>query len=63
MYRNRCLHLEDQSAETLAAQLAAKSADLTLEELMAVERFVEQIGGIENARLAVEMLKKLDRAA
>ncbi len=63
MFRNRCLRLEDQSTETLAAQLAADSADLTLDELIAVERFVEQIGGIENARLAIEMLNKLDRAA
>jgi hypothetical protein len=63
MYRNRCLRLEDQSAETLAEQLAADSAELTVEELLAVERFVEQIGGLENARLAVDMLAKLDRAA
>jgi hypothetical protein len=33
------------------------------ERRLVVQEFVEQIGGLENARLAIQMLMRLERAA
>jgi hypothetical protein len=60
---NDRLRLQDLSAEAIAAVLSSTDCDTTPEQLLAIEQFVERIGGIANARLAIEMLSQLERAA
>ena len=57
------LRVHELSAEALAAALTSLDSDTTPEQLLAIEQFVERIGGIENARLAIEMLSQIERAA
>jgi len=38
-------------------------ADLNVEQLAALAKFVRQVGGIKNARFAVESLEQLKQAA
>ncbi|HVC99008.1 MAG TPA: hypothetical protein VND64_35415 [Pirellulales bacterium] len=38
-------------------------ADLTVEQIAALAKFVQQAGGIERAQQAIESLEKLKRAA
>ena len=47
----------------LRAFLSEEGADLTQEQVRALDEFIDQIGGIENATLAMELLDKLDEAA
>lgn len=63
MYVEINTRLQDQSADIIAAQLASDGSELSLEELIAVEQFLAQIGGLENAVLAVQLLRRLERAA
>jgi hypothetical protein len=57
------LRLQDLSAGALATALNSADSDTTPEQLLAIEQFVNRIGGIENARLAIEMLSQIERAA
>lgn len=57
------LRVQDLSAKALAAALNSADSDTTPEQLLAIEQFVDRIGGIANARLAIEMLSQLERAA
>ena len=44
----------------------ARLADLdqlTDDEVLAIKDFVSRVGGLKNARLAVEMLTRIERAA
>lgn len=56
-------------SDTIPIQdLAAAEIRLALEEagqqrLEAVEEFIDRIGGLENARLAIQMLSRIERAA
>ena len=47
----------------LRAFLSEEGADLTQEQVRALDEFIDQIGGIENATLAMKLLDKLDEAA
>ena len=43
--------------------LSEEGNDLSPEQVRALHEFIDRIGGIENATLAIEMLDKLDNAA
>ena len=47
----------------LRIYLAEEGADLTQEQVRALDEFIDQLGGIENATLAIKLLDKLDEAA
>jgi hypothetical protein len=49
--------------EDFERALAAGLTNLTEEQILAVKKFVKQVGGIENAQLVVESLEKLKRPA
>jgi hypothetical protein len=53
------IRIQDLTAEEI--RLALEEAGV--ERRRAVEQFVESIGGLENARLAIEMLSQIERAA
>jgi len=55
--------LQDLSAAEIKAALASTGDDLTDEQVLAIREFVIRVGGVENARLAVDMLAELERAA
>ena len=57
------LRVQDLSAEALAGVLNSNDDDTTPAQLLAIEKFVKRIGGIANARLAIEMLSQIERAA
>ena len=47
----------------LHAFLAEEGNDLSQEQVRALGEFIDQIGGIENATLAMKILDELDEAA
>ena len=47
----------------LRTYLAEEGADLSQEQVRALDEFIDQIGGIENAILAIKILDGLDEAA
>ena len=53
------IRIEDLTPEEI--QLALEEAGR--ERRQAVQDFVDRIGGLENARLAIRMLERLERAA
>ncbi|MBS0210795.1 MAG: hypothetical protein JSS27_17780 [Planctomycetes bacterium] len=53
------IRIQDLSADEIRAALDEVGDDKRL----AVEIFLERIGGLENARLAIQMLSQLERAA
>lgn len=55
--------IDEMTSQEIEAALDAVDADLDLDRLLAVAQFVERIGGIANARMAVEMLGELEDAA
>lgn len=55
--------IEDLAADELAELLAEEGADLNDDQALALKQFIEQIGGFENALLAVEMLGQIEKAA
>lgn len=55
--------INDLTADELAELLSEDGATLCDKQAIAIKEFVEQIGGVENARLAIELLKQLDNAA
>lgn len=55
--------IEDLSAIELKAALEADPDLSSDEEFQAVEDFIERVGGIENALLAVRLLEELEEAA
>jgi phosphohistidine swiveling domain-containing protein len=57
------IRIQDLSTEKIAALLAADGNQLSAAQVAALREFIEDIGGIENARDAVEMLGELDHAA
>ena len=54
--------IQDLSPAEISSAIEATGLDLSFEELIEVEDFVERIGGLANARLAVRMLGTLDEA-
>ena len=59
----RAIRIQDLPAEEIAALLARKDKDVTPQQAIALQDFIEDIGGLENARAAVEMLSQLRDAA
>lgn len=57
------LRVQDFSAAEIAALLEADGSRLDAEQIAALQEFIAEIGGIENARSAVEMLGQLEDAA
>ncbi len=57
------IRVQDLSATEIAEILAADGNDLTADEATALQKFIEDIGGFENALAAVEMLEELEQAA
>jgi hypothetical protein len=57
------IRIQDLSTDEIAALLAADGNQLSAGQVAALREFIEDIGGIENARDAVEMLGELDHAA
>ena len=57
------LRIQDLTAAEIEAAIDAANVELGIDEIMAVQDFVDQIGGLANARLAIEMLSKLEDAA
>lgn len=57
---NQFTRVQDRTAEEISAAIEATDLDISFEELIEVEDFVERIGGLANARLAVRMLERLD---
>ena len=57
------IRVQDLSATEIAEILAADGNDLTPDEATALQKFIEDIGGFENAYAAVELLEELEQAA
>jgi hypothetical protein len=55
--------IHDMPPNEIAELLAAEDGDLTEGQAGAVQEFIEDIGGIENAYQAVDMLKQLEETA
>ncbi|HEY1602950.1 MAG TPA: hypothetical protein VGG64_25315 [Pirellulales bacterium] len=60
---SRFLRIQDLTAAEIESAIDAANVDLGVDEMLAVQDFVDQIGGLANARLAIEMLTKLEDAA
>ncbi|MBX7168447.1 MAG: hypothetical protein K1X74_19075 [Pirellulales bacterium] len=54
------LRLENLPIEMIEEALRAAQGPVSFEMLVAVQQFVDRIGGIENAYLAVQMLQELE---
>ena len=57
---NHTIQIEKLPAVQLAAALASDWANLTSQQISALEEFIVRIGGMENASLAVEMLCQME---
>jgi hypothetical protein len=55
-------HMSDEIND-LRTYLAEEGADLTQEQVRVLDEFIGQLGGIENATLAIKLLNELDEAA
>jgi hypothetical protein len=60
---NEPVRIENRSVSEIKAALETVGVDLPPEQLKAVELFVQKIGGISNARMALAMLADLEKAA
>ena len=47
----------------LRTYLAEEGADLSQEQVLTLRDFIDQLGGIENATLAMKIFDELDEAA
>ena len=56
-------HQNEKQAPKSAPISIGNDGQLTDEQFAAIKEFVEQLGGIENARQAVAALKELGKAA
>ena len=57
------IRIQDLDADLIKAALSGDGTDISHEQAAAISDFIDSIGGIENAMLAVEMLKDLEEAA
>jgi hypothetical protein len=57
------IRIQDLSAAEIAELLAEDGSHLNTEQAAALRKFIEDIGGLENAFAAVEMLGELEQAA
>jgi hypothetical protein len=63
LMHDETISLQDRSLDEIEAVLAQGADDITYEQWLAVQDFVESIGGLDNALLAVEALRRLEKAA
>lgn len=56
-------YIRDLDTVQIARLLSADNDALSTAEVVALQEFIEEIGGIENASAAVEMLLELERSA
>jgi len=57
------IRIQDLPVEEIAALLARNGNTLTREQVVALQEFVDDIGGVENAWNAVDLLSQLEDAA
>jgi len=57
------IRVQDLPADEIAALLAQRGSEVSPQQAIALQEFIQEIGGVENARSAVEMLKQLRNAA
>ncbi|HTU24793.1 MAG TPA: hypothetical protein VMF30_05320 [Pirellulales bacterium] len=57
------LRIDDLSAADLRTILSTDLDQLSDDEVLAIKDFVMRVGGVRNARMAVEMLHRLEDAA
>jgi hypothetical protein len=55
--------IDDLNAADLKAILSVDLDQLDDDEVLAIKDFVLRVGGVRNARLAVEMLNRMEEAA
>lgn len=55
--------LQDRSLAEIEAVLAQGADDITYEQWLAVQDFIESIGGLDNAMMAIDALRRLEDAA
>jgi hypothetical protein len=55
--------IDDMSAADMKAILSADLEQLDDDQVLAIKDFVIRVGGLRNARIAVEMLRQLEDAA
>jgi len=60
---SRLYRIEDMSSDEIRELLASDGKDLTELEAVALRDFIDRIGGIENAVLAIDFLDDLEKAA
>ncbi len=56
-------HIQDLPADEIATLLAKDGNDVSPQQAVALQEFIEDIGGLENACAAVEMWSQLRTAA
>ena len=54
--------IDDLSAAEMKSILSADLDQLDDDQVLAIKDFVIRVGGLRNARMAVEMLKQLEQA-
>lgn len=57
------VRIQDLSADEIEAVLSAVGEDIRANDLLAIQQFVQRIGGMANARLAIETLREIEDAA
>ena len=55
--------IEDLPADEIAELLADDGTDLSEAQAAGLKLFIEQLGGLENALAAIEMLCEMEKAA
>jgi hypothetical protein len=60
---NDFVRIDDLSAADLKAILSVDLDQLDDDEVLAIKDFVLRVGGVRNARMAVDMLNRLEEAA
>jgi len=55
--------IDDMSAADMKSILSADLEQLDDDQVLAIKDFVIRVGGLRNARMAVEMLRQLEDAA
>jgi hypothetical protein len=60
---NDYFRVDDLNAEDMKAILSANVEQLDDDQVLAIKDFVHRVGGLRNARMAVEMLRQLEDAA
>ncbi len=57
------IRIQDMTADEIADFLGAEGNYLTEEQAAALHEFIDEVGGLENAYAAVDMLSQLNKAA